>query len=104
MTVETALATETRYSSDPALICPKCGEETGLHIDTVELHSAGGQKLTAEAFGQDATGAIQIKLEAGAESPGRRHRIVLVSFCEQCGERSRISFEQHKGLTFFKVM
>ena len=98
-----AALTKDEPAQNAALFCPLCGESTGLHIDTVQVLSAGGQRLVAHATGEDNNARIEVSLADGAFEAGRRHRIVLTSWCEHCGQGADISFEQHKGATLFKT-
>lgn len=88
---------------DAWLNCPLCSSPSGLHIDTVQVHSAGGQNLLATAHGEDSSAAIDVTLKTGLVSANRRHRVVLTSWCEICGMKADISFEQHKGQTLVNI-
>jgi hypothetical protein len=74
-----SLTSDARYSGPPAVRCSQYGKSTGLHIDSVEVHSAGGQTLSATTQGEDAGARIQLQLADGADDPEKRHRIVLLS-------------------------
>ncbi|MBO0983547.1 hypothetical protein [Rathayibacter sp. SD072] len=93
------------YADEASLNCPHCTQNTGLHVDTIEMHSAGGQTLIAQAHGEDdhANIAIELTPRQPEEYKGRRHTVVLVAWCELCGMSSRISFMQHKGVTEFEI-
>src|ERR1017187_4322009 len=96
------LHTETK-GPDAWLNCPLCGSPSGLHIDTVQILTASGQNLLATAHGEDSNATIDVALKTGPESARRRHRVVLTSWCEICGMKADISFEQHKGQTLVNI-
>lgn len=81
--------------------CPICGESSGLHLDGVAVENASGQRLIAEATGEDSWARLDIHLENGITHDGRRHALSLLGRCEICGNEFRLKFRQHKGQTLF---
>lgn len=89
--------TENEY----ALMCPECREPTGLHIDGVALENAAGDRLRADAAGEDDSSRFNVQQDKEANHKGRRHQISLLGWCEHCGEKFSLAFRQHKGMTFY---
>ena len=93
-----------RNASDHALVCPKCNQWTGTHVDNVQVaarHEDG-------EFNEIAVNGIsgEIVHHSHTQAPmgdtvkaGRRHRIALSGYCEMCGHEFALVFTQHKGTT-----
>lgn len=97
----------TRYSvlrateDDDMLVCPMCNSSTNTHVDSVVIDSAGGERVTATARGEDEDAEIEVVRGMSDEAKhGRRHSITLVGLCEECGRAFTVRFRQHKGTTF----
>ncbi|GHF14790.1 hypothetical protein GCM10011600_14680 [Pseudolysinimonas yzui] len=90
-------------AGEGSLQCPKCGRVEDMHFEQLELHSASGQRLAARAGGEDDGARITLSLGNDAQGAGRRNRLVLKFACLLCGERSVVSFLQHKGETLASV-
>lgn len=84
---------------DDRLCCPSCGSDH-LHLDDTYV---GGRPREDEKVvpvhvtkeGHVRTGP-EVRLP---REPQRRHIITLAGWCEMCGDRVAVSFEQHKGNT-----
>jgi hypothetical protein len=101
-----------------AVNCPRCGESTGLHFDTVLFGGAGGVVVQVDAQGEDAGAIPDVRVtssrnasaaaraaEAQLSNP-RRHFIKILGWCEHCGgadEGFGLLFQQHKGMTYFAL-
>lgn len=91
--------TEHRGSQNQmGVMCPYCGDSSGLHFDEVWLENAAGQKLTALAEGEDDRSRLTVSLTNDGHSE-RRHTLTIVGECEHCGHFS-LRLLQHKGATF----
>lgn len=90
-------------NNEKELCCPLCGDNF-VHIDEVRVAARPqgedgpevGLRVTAkgEVFDEHVPTGRQV-------GTGRRHRIALIGWCEQCeGRRFALVFTQHKGVTF----
>lgn len=88
---------------DDAMLCPLCGGEYGLHIDGVKVAARveDGAFTTVEVNG--VTGETTYGVDVPGEE-GRRHRIVLLGWCELCGDKFAVVFLQHKGATYVETI
>lgn len=84
---------------DDLVLCPNCGQATGLHFDRVDVVTASGRSISAHAAGEDDSADVTVK-PLLATDPNRRHSIVLHWWCEHCsGGKQTITLQQHKGVT-----
>nr|AXV46318.1 hypothetical protein pA40H1_p31 [Arthrobacter sp.] len=61
--------------NEHALMCPECGETSGLHIDGVELENASGDRHRVDTVGEDRTSRFTVQQDGEAVHKGRRHQI-----------------------------
>lgn len=87
--------------NEHALMCPECGETSGLHIDGVELENASGDRHRVDAVGEDGSSRFNVQQDGDASHNGRRHQIALLGWCEICRYKFSLTFRQHKGMTFY---
>lgn len=84
---------------DGLVLCPNCGQSSGLHFDRVDVVTASGRSISAHAFGEDDNADVTVR-PITATDPRRRHSIVLHWECEHCsGAKQTITLQQHKGVT-----
>lgn len=86
-----------------SLICSKSDGYT-THIDHVQVAARGGDQAFNEIYVNAETGEVSTQRSMPAPvgssvGEGRRHRIALSGFCEECGGRFSLVLTQHKGDT-----
>lgn len=88
---------------DGQLGCPLCGSPDGTHIDNVYV-AARQEDREAVDISVNAVsgkyGVANVITPTGRIGEGRRHRIALMGWCENCRSEYAIVFTQHKGRTF----
>jgi hypothetical protein len=90
--------------NDNQLCCPMCGD-VYVHVDQARIAARPDGEDGREApIAVTARGRVLIE---GAPVPagptvmtGRRHRIALLGWCENCSANFALVFTQHKGVTF----
>jgi acid stress-induced BolA-like protein IbaG/YrbA len=90
-------------TDEGSLICPKCGGYT-THVDHVQVAARGDDQTFDEIYVNAETSEVRthrhVKAPVGTfVGEGRRHRIALSGFCEECGAQFSLVFTQHKGDT-----
>jgi hypothetical protein len=91
------IATAPIIFDDDWIRCAVCGKAYGLHHDSVDVYMRV----------EDAAKGVHVRCKSGkgvaiindlsGNPSSRRGGIVIGFWCENCGERSRLSIAQHKG-------
>jgi len=94
-------------TDDGLLLCPHC-ETTDTHVEHVFVSARQEDQqineITVNAVsGQVRTHEAHVAPKGSGVGIGRRQRIALAGFCEQCGRRFALVFTQHKGVTLVEV-
>jgi hypothetical protein len=92
---------------DRWLLCPVC-DHNAIHIDAVRVAARKEDRDFNEITVDAVTGRVTTHGDdpaplGEAVKQGRRHRIVLMGWCEQ-RHGFAIVFTQHKGTTFVEVV
>ena len=93
-------------TSDGSLICPGCRSSYSTHIELVQVAARGEDRDFNEISVNAVTGRVETHgstpAPTGPFGEGRRHRITLSGFCEECGHEFALVFLQHKGDTIIE--
>ncbi|GAA2760590.1 hypothetical protein [Actinopolymorpha rutila] len=97
-----------KISDDSVLLCPLCGKDT-THLDEVRVSARPEDDEPNEIAVDTGTGRVRTHEDIPAPMgdrvhEGRRDRIALVGWCEQCGDTFALVFTQHKGATFVEAV
>lgn len=90
---------------DSRLLCPSCGSDY-VHIDDVHIGGRSREDGPWRNVTVDSTGKVDTAPPAVAAptSPGRRHFMTLVGWCETCQAVFGVAFIQHKGRTLVEAI
>jgi hypothetical protein len=84
------------------LLCPDCGERD-THLD--DIYIAGRPREDGDIVPVHVDHRGQVDNDTAMPSAGgRRHTISVGGWCEHCGSRFAIVFEQHKGKTYVRTL
>lgn len=91
-------------TDEGSLICPSCNGYT-THVELVQVAARVEDRDFNEIFVDAVTGEVRTHCTTPAPvgehvREGRRHRITLTGYCEECGHDFALVFTQHKGDTF----
>lgn len=92
---------------DNLLMCPCCGTTYGPHVNMAYVSARREDREPEEIRVHGITGEVT---RDGMDAPvgskvgvGRRHRIALTGWCDQCQGEFAIIFTQHKGETYIET-
>lgn len=91
-------------TNDDELCCPLCGD-SNTHVDRVSVAARpAGEDGLVLSIGVHTNGVVGVLPDADIPPSrhvgvGRRHRIALIGWCENCGDEFALLFTQHKGVT-----